>query len=275
MSSRSEKIVWVAAALIAVVGLWRWWQLPGYDESTGTKLDGAVFVAGDIPRSNELSAAWLEPEAQSAGREWIFETFTPPIVYFDAVTQRFTVLPPLAPAEEPNFGVELSSIEDQPYRLQYAGHHGVEGAYIVEIRDLESGRYYRGSPGTTFDKGAFAILDFRAERVVVQPKKVNRTPYIERTVRLLVEDFDSDETVELGRDALILSEPVVTLEGDDGSRSNALRIGDAWNTGTNLFRVASVDRESGKARIYRMSFDGSIEAEKDLSLVGEPTESEM
>lgn len=275
MKLRPDQFLCLCALLLGLVGLGRWWSLPDHAGAHSQPLSSVNFKGAELPRANELPAAWPEPEAQSAGREWIFEVFTPPIVYFDELTQRFTVIPPLPPAELARFGVDLLSIERLPYRLQYAGHHGVKGAYVVEIKDLASGRYYRGRPGTTFPEGGFALREFGAESILVQPEKANRTPYVERSVRLVIDDFVLGESVTLSREALILPDPVVVLEADDGQRSAALHVGEKWDTGKGLYLVAAIDAEANSVTIARLGFDGLIETEEIFTLVGSATESEM
>src|SRR5947209_1707798 len=60
-------------------------------------------VASDAPPVKVET--WPAPPSQSRGREWIYDTFTPPEIFYHARTRQFTVKPPtmLADQEEEAF----------------------------------------------------------------------------------------------------------------------------------------------------------------------------
>lgn len=83
-------------------------------------------VASSLP---EAKARWATLPQSDDPDVWQFEVFTPPRIYFDPNTGRFSVSTPEAVelAEEPlqtPFGVSLLAVERQPYRLQLVGYAG-------------------------------------------------------------------------------------------------------------------------------------------------------
>ena len=67
---------------------------------TPTAADAAVVKA----------ETWVSPSAQSKGRDWVYDAFTPPEIFYNARSKRFTVKPPLSGSEdtpEAPFGLEL------------------------------------------------------------------------------------------------------------------------------------------------------------------------
>ncbi|MFP4541265.1 MAG: hypothetical protein ACLFR7_06510, partial [Opitutales bacterium] len=250
----------------------RW--LLGEDRSGAFRaplLTGAPF-RGEVPLwPPEVRARWEPPVAQSAGREWIFEVFTPPIVYYDPATRQFTVRPPLEPTARPSFGVELAEIARRPYRLQYAGHHGEADDFLVEIRDVEEGAFYRGRVGTFFPAGDFVLRDFRAERRLVRPQnRPGATPHLEIFLELVVEDQRRGETLILGRDPLISPVPHVVLEDANGAVSAPLLVGERWAVGSDRFVVESIDERAGEAVVSKHALDGPLLDSQTLSLDSAP-----
>jgi hypothetical protein len=75
---------------------------------------------------------WSEPVAQSTGKEWVFEVFTPPVVFYDPKTAVFSVTPPASASEsDREFTLELIAVKRELYRVQLCGYMGEPGAYIA------------------------------------------------------------------------------------------------------------------------------------------------
>jgi len=102
----------------------------------------AVSAGSMVPLSGELEAAigvevptmeagaqWRPVETGGDPEAWGFDVFTPPVIYYDPVTGRYSVATPevvevnAVPLAQP-FGVRLQGVERQPYRLQLVGYAG-------------------------------------------------------------------------------------------------------------------------------------------------------
>src|SRR5262245_56034292 len=60
---------------------------------------------------------WAPPVAQTRGREWIYDTFTPPEIFYNPRSKRFTVKPPSALLDDEGldqFGIELVAVRPEP-----------------------------------------------------------------------------------------------------------------------------------------------------------------
>src|SRR5690606_4525964 len=73
-------------------------------------LPGSVMVATYEPPSTGIIAGerqqtWAGPPALSRGREWVYEVFTPPEIFYDVETHRFRVAGNI-PAAEVNLSSE-------------------------------------------------------------------------------------------------------------------------------------------------------------------------
>lgn len=116
--------------------------------------------------------AWPEPTNQSRGSEWIYDVFTPPVLYYDPRTREFTVTRPnlnvavAAPNETP-FEVELISVRQEPYRIQLVGYAGNDTEYIAHFEIVDTRAVVLGRPGAVYpeNKGDFTVRSFEVRRV--------------------------------------------------------------------------------------------------------------
>ena len=89
------------------------------------------YRSGDYNVPNALVVSWLPPLPQPDGKDWIYDLFTPPEIYYDVPARRFSVSPPrtsLNAASEPHretatplAGVLLRNVSPNLYRLQLVG----------------------------------------------------------------------------------------------------------------------------------------------------------
>jgi hypothetical protein len=201
-------------------------------------------------------AVWNEPPAQSGGEDWVFEVFTPPIIYFNPETKEFTLTPPVPRAQRPPFGLEVVSVERELYRLQYAGYLGEEGRYLVEVRDLASGQFLRGRVGDTFEEAAFSIRDFAANRRLVEPENPGETPYVETEIRLTIHDARLGEDLVLTDQPRYGERPIVTAKSVSGQVVTAFP-GDVITLEGARYHIRSANPATGEATIEKVDADGS------------------
>ena len=106
------------------------------------ELTNAPYVpkAPDAPPVK--TETWGSPAAQKRGREWIYDAFTPPEIFYNARSKAFTVKPPSSLLDEETleaFGLELVAVRPEPFRLQLIGYDGGEGCTIALWRRIWSG----------------------------------------------------------------------------------------------------------------------------------------
>ena len=114
-----------ALGLMAVSGGWAWLHQGAIDlirnHAVTTELTSAAYTPPVLPRTETQPTAWARPAAQSHGRGWLHEVFTPPVIYYNPLARSFAVTPPLNPTEgDTPFGLELLQVMLEPYRLQWA-----------------------------------------------------------------------------------------------------------------------------------------------------------
>lgn len=109
---------------------------------------------------------WPAAPAQSTGPEWVYDVFTPPVIYYNPRTAAFTVTPPVVnepvvARDDTPFEVELVDVRQERYRIQLVGYVGDPrgDSYLATLQLLEDGgRTVPGRAGRAFDEQEFTLL---------------------------------------------------------------------------------------------------------------------
>lgn len=117
--------------------------------------------------------AWESPESQTRGEEWMFDLFTPPVIYYDPVTREFAVTPPnYKPKSDDDrlwslFDLALVEVRLRPYPLQLVGYAGDPGSFVAYFEDVSSGRITLIREGATNEEYGVSLIGFEERQVEV------------------------------------------------------------------------------------------------------------
>lgn len=125
-----------------------------------------TFVVSELPEVDLVVSSWEDAPAQSAGPEWVFDVFTPPVILFDTTTGEFVLTgsEPEAPRE---FGIELVSIQEELYRVQIVGYFGRDGNFLVTLENVETGDQILARQGQEYANFGIVIRSIRTEKVEI------------------------------------------------------------------------------------------------------------
>jgi hypothetical protein len=190
-------------------------------------------TAPGVPAVN--TELWSQPGAQSRGRDWVYDTFTPPEIFYSARTKHFTVKPPLSVGddtpEEP-FGLELVAVRPEPFRLQLIGYVGSEGDWRGTFQNVATGEVFIAAAGRRVPSLALSIkaLDVRPADIALPQSMTTR----QRVATAVIQDERARREVTLthrerqftgGFSAFVaLPDDVATREVREGE---TFKIGDA------------------------------------------------
>lgn len=172
-----DKVALVACVLLFFgSALWAMWSFRKLEAiaalNPAVGLASARYEAHTAQTPTLAQVSWPEPSAQSRGRDWVYDTFTPPVIYFNPDTKEFTVTPPVATGPaiaivETPFEIELVAVRQEPYRLQLVGYAGNETDYIAHIEIVDTGAVILARPGAAYPeaKGSFTLRSFDVRRV--------------------------------------------------------------------------------------------------------------
>ncbi len=169
-----------AAALLAAGAGWSWRERPVLASVARTpvvpELTGAAHTPANQPTLARKAVNWRKPAAQSGGAEsgrgggpgWVYEVFTPPIVYYNTLARSFSVTPPsYADGGAAAFGLELLDVKRELYRLQLAGYFGGPGDYLAAFVSPLTPETLLGREGRRFEELGLILRSFEVKKIVV------------------------------------------------------------------------------------------------------------
>jgi len=132
----------LAAGSAAVFGTLAWRDRPAAGPVT-VQLADAPYTPAIAEAKPVTAEAWTPPPPQTRGRDWVYDTFTPPEIFYHARARQFTVKPPMGIVEEEApveaFGLELVDVRPEAFRLQLVGYYGETGNWRGTFQNLLTG----------------------------------------------------------------------------------------------------------------------------------------
>jgi hypothetical protein len=211
------------------------------------------------------SVAWGKPDSQG-GLNWIFDVFTPPVIYYDEETGTFTVTPPFSDTSpvEDSYDLELVGISSLPYRFQLVSYAGIEGNYLLTLEDLETDRDVFCTPGDILDDQGIRILGFVEQRVVAVSVRTGTTEAFDLIGEVTVEDQMSKEQYVLRLNQLTYLEDPVAQFITRAGELLYLVAGESWDSGKAIYKVTHVDLSSQSVSVEKTLTDVSDKVSKIL-----------
>lgn len=267
MSAKTNDNLYLAAGGIALLGtcIWAFLQqsdIAAFQNPVPVPSSGSPYEAAPINLAPAESKQWVKAPSQSAGANWLFDVFTPPVIYYNVQTKQFTVTIPelkvidtsvvVDPVVEP-FGLELVKVEQALFRLQLVGYVGEGPSARGNFEDQINHKVIFGTAGKKLPELNLEIVKFSAERR--RTKVDGGTEIVETVATALVRDTVTG--VETPLDAKVRTTEgslAVTLKKTDGSLVTA-KSGEKITIGENTFTVgelhlsppsAVVTKEGGK-----------------------------
>jgi hypothetical protein len=248
-ATTNDKVLIGAALLLALASaagfgtmVWRHVGFPSGEVPTvELAATGYEARAPDAPAIR--TETWAAPVAQSRGRDWIYDTFTPPEIFYNARSKQFTVRPPSSLVEEvvqEEFGLELVAVQPEPFRLQLIGYVGGGGTWRGTFLNMVSGEVFLGGGGRRVPALGVAIksLDVRLQPVsggeggMVTQQRV--------ATAVVVDEKAGREIVLTHRERQFTGMlfAFVAVPGDSASRE--VRNGDIFKQGEATYRVEAI-----------------------------------
>lgn len=185
---------------------------------------------------------WAAPVAQSRGREWIYDTFTPPEIFYNSRSKQFTVKPPSSLLDESElevFGVELVAVKPEPFRLQLIGYSGSAGNWRGTFTNVLTGETILAGPGRRISNLGVTI---KSLEVGTQTVRIGESMPVRQTVAtaVVLDEKNGRETTitNLARVFTGTVSAFVASPGVAGTRE--VRTGEAFKIGEATFRIEKV-----------------------------------
>jgi hypothetical protein len=241
--------VYASAALVLVLAsagvfgvlTWRHAQAPS-GPPPRVQLADAPYAPTATDAAVVKAETWAAPTAQSRGRDWIYDTFTPPEIFYNARSKHFTVKPPLAAGdeglEEP-FGIELVSVRPEPFRLQLIGFFGEGASARGTFENVQDGEVFLGTAGRRVPKLSLTIKSFEVQTVdVTIPQSMTTRQRVATAV--VTDEKNGRDMILTHRERRFTGGISAFLAQPGQTTTRELRAGESFKIGDATYRVEKV-----------------------------------
>lgn len=205
------------------------------------QLADAPYAANAPEAPPVKTETWAPPPAQTRGREWVYDTFTPPEIFYNARSKQFTVKPPsgLADDEPGPFGLELVAVRPEPFRLQLIGFVGGEGNWRGMFQNVLSGETVVATTGHRIAKLGLTIRSFT---VKPQPIRAGEGAPTNLRVAFAVvrDDKTGRETTLTHRDRAFTGTLSAFVAAPGETATREVRMGDTFKLGEATYHVEKI-----------------------------------
>ena len=238
----------LVTAGLAVSCLWLRQQQPGIRllrmQPIAAQLSGSAYELSGLRLPEATTAVWPKAPAQSHGSGWLYEVFTPPVIYYNTLARSFTVTPPLYLADGGTpFGLELLSVKLEPFRLQLVGYFGGPNDYLAAFTSPSQPETLLAREGRHFERLGLTFKSFEVKKVVVEHN--DTWPVYDVTgLAVLLDDKTGAEVVLDSRARKLTDTPLAVfklLNGDGKPRE--LHEGDTFTDDTSTYRIERIQLE--------------------------------
>lgn len=263
----NDKVLLGAAALLALASAAGFgWVTFTHPSAASTPLPRVELATSPYePKAPDAPAVrtetWAAPVAQSRGREWIYDAFTPPEIFYNARSKQFTVKPPSSLLDEDAleaFGLELVAVRPEPFRLQLIGYVGGEGTWRGTFQNAVTGEVFLGFAGRRVPSLGVTI---KSLEVSLHPIRVGENTTVrQRVASAVVLDERANREVTLTHRERFFTGTItafVAVPGETATRE--VREGDAFKIGEATYRIETVK-----------TTPASIEVTKESSSLSQP-----
>lgn len=268
-------LVALAVALLLLSSTWAWYgesRISGLRYSKATTARSSSRYVANNPRVGKPAKMWSEAPGQSRGNDWVYEVFTPPVIYYDRASNSLNVAKPRLSAEgNTPSGFELLETRREPYRLQLVGCMGTPGDYVgVFASRLESG-VLMGRMGHHFEQFGLTIKSLRMEKVIVEETATG--PVYEVAAFALMQDEHDESQILLGTQAAVLTDTLIAVfdPAQAGIAPLSLRKGESFQEGQATCLVESIQLDPAEVTLVIHDPTGPADRRKNLRPVGNHT----
>ena len=219
------------------------------------ELTNAPYVptAPDAPPVK--AETWSAPVAQTRGREWIYDAFTPPEIFYNSRSKQFTVKPPSSLVDEDaleSFGIELVAVKPEPFRLQLIGYVGGEGNWRGMFQNVVSGEVFLATSGHRVPKLKLVV---RSLDVTAQPIRMGESMTIrQRVATAVVRDENTGRDVTLTHRERVFTGTVFAFVAPPGeTATREVRSGDMFTIGEATYRIEKIETTPPTVEVVKES----------------------
>lgn len=276
--SSAKKILLAAAGLLlasaAVCGVQAW-----RERSVGPVgrpvLSGPIYVPVAVDAPAVKAEVWDAPAPLARGREWVYDVFTPPEIFYSPRTRQFAVKPPPGVGDdtpELPFGVELVAVKRDPFRLQLIGYVGEDADARGVFENRMSGEIFLAAAGRRVPNLALTVKAFGVRREgIALPESMTVN---QRVATAVIHDEQSRQDVTLTQRERHFSGNMFALVASTGeTATREVRVGDVFKIGDANYRIEKIVLDPAAIEITKTAPTLELPERRTLPVRFDPTES--
>lgn len=217
---------------------------------------------------------WKPPGSQSRGKEWVFDLFTPPVIYYDPDSQEFAVTPPNMQPEDDGsaqwavFDLELLEVRLRPYRLQLVGYAGSSGDYVAYFEKTSTGELVLLREGQEEPELGVRLVSFQEQRVQLESEE--SMPVLQNVGVARLFDLSSDQEVSLTNlETKMFSDLEARVKAVPDGAVYLVKPGSRIELESGEYLIADLSASPQEAIITKVSKDGSRRLTKTLTPISD------
>ena len=209
---RRPEFIFLCAALVTVAGSMAGFGFSGSatnrvkPDRVNVVSSASEYISRVIDAPGVKGESWQPPLAQRETRQWVYDVFTPPEIFFDPRLKEFSVTPPMTAIARDEatatavqlpapLGVQLLDVKRTLFRLQLIGFVESERGYLGLFENILTSETFLAAKERSVPSLNLVIeaIDVRARPVSVPESMTTQQTLATASVR----DLSSGETIAL------------------------------------------------------------------------------
>ena len=265
MAAKSQEKIIFGVALLGLVATAAWiaLEIPKLNALRNAPISNSTptpYVPTGVDAPTVSTSKWPSPTPQTRGLEWIYDVFTPPEIYYTEATKEFTVTPPsttgpviVIPVEKP-FGVELTQVKQDVFRLQLVGYVGKVTDALGTFENTLTGETLLARAGKKFPALGLTVRTFEVQRKLV-PAPDSMPIYETVATAVVVDDKTNEEITLTNKTRVIKGTPIAVLKVSDSDKTFEQKAATSFMVGLVRYTVLSVKIDPATAEVRKESSD--------------------
>jgi len=219
------------------------------------ELTNAPYVASAPDAPPVKTETWAPPVAQTRGRDWIYDTFTPPEIFYNTRSHQFNVKPPSSLLDEDqlvDFGLDLIAVHPEPFRLQLMGFSGTGANARGIFQNVPTGEVILATSGRRVPNLGLTIQSFK---VAPQTIRIGQsTPSNQLVATAVVRDEKTGRDVILtNRERVFTGTLFAFVAPTDDNTQREVRAGDTFKLGEATYRIDKITGKPASIEVTKTS----------------------
>lgn len=218
---------------------------------------------------------WTPAQSQSRGEDWLFDVFTPPVIYYDPNSREFAVTPPskeiinTVDSTWMAFDLELLEVRLKPYKLQLVGYAGEPGSYVAYFENTSTGEIVLLKVGQESPQLGVRLTDFEERQIRTQNEEED-TPVLQSVGVAKLADYASGMEVSLTNlETKMFSDLEAKVRLLPGGVIRFVQVGSRLELESGDYVIEDLSANPQEAMITKISKDGDRRFSRTIKPQGE------